>query len=69
MNIAALISRTQPEKNGAPSQRLIQITAHNSASHNASIIEQAFKVLCTELNAQGTISAMNYPQQDEQNGV
>ncbi|PUX31441.1 glycine cleavage system transcriptional repressor, partial [Cronobacter turicensis] len=25
--------------------------------------------LCTELDAQGTISVVNYPQQDEQDGV
>ena len=61
MNIAELVSRTQPAKADTPPQLFIQITAHSPASSDASIIEQAFKALCTELNAQGTISVVNYP--------
>lgn len=65
MNIAELVSRTQPSQDNLPPQLYIQITAHSPASQNASEIEQAFKDLCTELNAQGTISVVNYQQQDE----
>ncbi|MBK4715492.1 MULTISPECIES: glycine cleavage system transcriptional repressor [Tenebrionibacter/Tenebrionicola group] len=68
MNIAELISRTQPasgrEKTHA-SELYIQIAAHSPAQNDATNIEQAFKDLCTELNAQGTISVVNYPMQDE----
>ncbi|MFP1497706.1 glycine cleavage system transcriptional repressor [Escherichia coli] len=32
-------------------------------------IQQAFKALCTELNAQGSINVVNYSQHDEQDGV
>lgn len=69
MNIAELVSRTQPARPGVPPQLFIQITAHSPAAHDALIIEQAFNALCTELHAQGTISVVNYPQQDEQDGV
>ncbi len=65
MNIAELVSRTQPSQDNLPPQLYIQITAHSPASQNASEIEQAFKDLCTELDAQGTISVVNYQQQDE----
>ncbi|WP_058913276.1 glycine cleavage system transcriptional repressor [Entomohabitans teleogrylli] len=70
MNIAELVSRTQPSETqeGAPGL-YIQITAHSPVPHDATNIEQAFKALCTELNAQGTISVVNYPQHDEQDGV
>ncbi|MDY0971747.1 glycine cleavage system transcriptional repressor [Siccibacter turicensis] len=61
MNIAELVSRTKPAQDDAPPQLFIQITAHSPASSDASIIEQAFKALCTELHAQGTISVVNYP--------
>ena len=64
MNIAELVSRTQP----AVPTLFIQITAHSPASQDASNIEQAFKALCTELNAQGSISVVNYSQH-EQDGV
>ncbi|NIY49035.1 glycine cleavage system transcriptional repressor [Cedecea colo] len=64
MNIAELVSRTQPAQDNVPPQLYIQITAHSPASEDAVIIEQAFKALCTELNAQGTISVVN-PQQDD----
>lgn len=47
----------------------IQITAHSPATQNAANIEQAFKALCTELNAQGSINIVNYSQHDEQDGV
>lgn len=69
MNIAELISRTQSndenEQPGAP-QLYVQIAAHSPALQDATNIEQAFKDLCTELNAQGTISVVNYPQQDDE---
>ncbi len=64
MNIAELVSRTQPAQDNMPPQLYIQITAHSPASEDAGIIEQAFKALCTELHAQGTISVVN-PQQDD----
>lgn len=64
MNIAELVSRTQPTQDNTPPQLYIQITAHSPASEDAAIIEHAFKALCTELNAQGTISVVN-PQQDD----
>jgi len=69
MNIAELVSRTQANEQDASAQLFIQITAHSPASQNASNIEQAFKALCTELNAQGSINVVNYSQHDEQDGV
>ncbi|ALB67709.1 glycine cleavage system transcriptional repressor [Cronobacter muytjensii] len=69
MNIAELISRTQPAQENKSAQLYIQITAHSPASQDATIIEQPFRQLCTDLGAQGTISVVNYPQQDEQDGV
>lgn len=60
MNIAELVSRTQPAGESLPPQLFIQITAHSPALQETSVIEQAFKALCTELNAQGTISVVNY---------
>lgn len=69
MNIAELVSRTQANEEDASAQLFIQITAHSPASQNASNIEQAFKALCTELNAQGSINVVNYSQHDEQDGV
>jgi glycine cleavage system transcriptional repressor len=68
MNIAELVSRTQPGDGSAIPTLFIQITAHSPASQDASNIEQAFKALCTELNAQGSISVVNYSQH-EQDGV
>ena len=68
MNIAELVSRTQPSDDHALPVLFIQITAHSPASQDASNIEQAFKALCTELNAQGSISVVNYSQH-EQDGV
>ncbi|BCG08470.1 glycine cleavage system transcriptional repressor [Buttiauxella agrestis] len=65
MNIAELSSRTQPAQDGNPAQLYIQITAHSPASQDASVIEDAFKALCTELKAQGSINVVNYPQQDD----
>lgn len=69
MNIAELVSRTQPGDENALPQLFIQITAHSPATKNASNIEQAFKALCTELNAQGSINVINHSQHDEQDGV
>ena len=68
MNIAELVSRTQPGDGEITPKLFIQITAHSPASRDASIIEQAFKALCTELNAQGSINVVNYSQH-EQDGV
>jgi glycine cleavage system transcriptional repressor len=67
MNIAELVSRTSRAMTVVPTL-FIQITAHSPASQDASNIEQAFKALCTELNAQGSISVVNYSQH-EQDGV
>ena len=64
-----LVSRTQPAENGKAAQLFIQITAHSPASHDSANIEDAFKALCTELNAQGSINVVNYSQHDEQDGV
>lgn len=69
MNIAELVSRTQPGDENTLPQLFIQITAHSPATKNASNIEQAFKALCTELNAQGSINVINHSQHDEQDGV
>nr|WP_192469136.1 glycine cleavage system transcriptional repressor [Klebsiella michiganensis] len=69
MNIAELVSRTQPGANDESAQLFIQITAHSPTTQNTSNIEQAFKALCTELNAQGSINIVNYSQHDEQDGV
>lgn len=60
MNIAELVSRTQPAENERAAQLHIQITAHSPASADAANIEQVFKALCTELNAQGSINVVNY---------
>ncbi|MGB8664119.1 MAG: glycine cleavage system transcriptional repressor [Serratia inhibens] len=68
MNIAELVSRTQPAEGHLPPQLYIQITAHSPGDADASNIEQAFHRLCTELNAQGSISVVNYPQHDEKDG-
>lgn len=65
MNIAELVSRTQPAQENQPPLLYIQITAHSPASQDASFIEQAFNRLCTELQAQGTINVVQYPQHDE----
>ncbi len=65
MNIAELSSRTQPAQDGKPPQLYIQMTAHSPGSQDASVIEDAFKALCTELKAQGSINVVNYPQQDD----
>lgn len=69
MNIAELVSRTRVSGDDDSAQLFIQITAHSPATQNASNIEQAFKALCTELNAQGSINIVNYSQHDEQDGV
>lgn len=69
MNIAELVSRTQPGEDKDAAQLFIQITAHSPASQNTTNIEQAFKALCTELSAQGSINIVNYSQHDEQDGV
>lgn len=68
MNIAELVSRTQVTEGGLPAQLYIQITAHSTGEQDASNIEQVFYRLCTELNAQGSISIVNYPQHDEKDG-
>ncbi|EXU74829.1 glycine cleavage system transcriptional repressor [Erwinia mallotivora] len=65
MNIAELVSRTQPAQENQPPLLYIQITAHSPASRDAANIEQAFNHLCTELKAQGTISVVQYPPHDD----
>ena len=60
INIAELVSRTHPATDSLPARLCIQITAHSPASANAPFIEQAFKRLCTELHAQGTIKAVSH---------
>lgn len=60
MNIAELASRTQPTEDNQPPLLYIQITAHSPADQDASLIEQAFNRLCTELHAQGTIKAVSH---------
>ncbi|EMH4162540.1 glycine cleavage system transcriptional repressor [Pluralibacter gergoviae] len=69
MNIAELVSRTQPQERGESAQLFIQISAHCPGLQNAPKFEQDFKELCTELNAQGSINIVNYSQHDEQDGV
>lgn len=68
LNIAELISRTQQEREQENPELYIQITAHGTITDASTNIEQAFRSLCTELNAQGTISVVNYPPQDEHDG-
>jgi len=69
MNIAELVSKTQPDAPSGTPQLYIEITAHASAPHTAAKVEQDFHLLCTELNAQGSISIVNNPQhQDEMQG-
>lgn len=68
LNIAELVSRTQPVEGTQAPQLYIQITAHSPARQNAAIIESAFHKLCTELAAQGSISIVNYPQHDDRDG-
>jgi len=64
MNIAELVSRTKPAQDGLAPQLHIQITAHSPGGQDGIIIQQAFKALCTELNAEGTISIVNLQQED-----
>ena len=64
MNIAELVSRTKPAQDGKAPRLYIQITAHSPGSEDASIIQHAFKSLCTELNAEGTISVVNLQPED-----
>ncbi len=65
MYIAELVSRTQPAQEGTDAQLYVQITAHSPVSQDTTNIEPAFKALCTELKAQGTISVVNYPPHEE----
>jgi len=65
MNIAELVSRTQPAAENQPPLLYIQLTAQSPAHQDATFIEQAFNKLCTELNAQGTINLVKYPQHEE----
>jgi len=68
MNIAELVSKTQPAIGDALPKLYIQITAHSPAALDGSIIEPAFHQLCTELQAQGSISVVNYPQHAKRDG-
>jgi glycine cleavage system transcriptional repressor len=62
MNIAELVSKTQPVAEERPVQLYIQITAHGPGDQPVGRIEDEFHRLCTELNAQGSISVVNHPQ-------
>ncbi|QWA09654.1 glycine cleavage system transcriptional repressor [Sodalis ligni] len=62
MNIAELVSKTQPAQGEHPPRLYIQITAHGSSDRPVGEIEDTFHQLCTELNAQGSISVVNHPQ-------
>jgi glycine cleavage system transcriptional repressor len=68
MNIAELVSRTQPAVTTIQ-RSFYSDNRPQPCTQNASNIEQAFKALCTELNAQGSINIVNYSQHDEQDGV
>jgi len=65
MNIAELASKTTPASTEQAAQLSIQITAHSPANTHATIIEQAFHQLCTELNAQGSINVVSYSQHED----
>ncbi len=69
MDIAELVSRTHPASRGDAPRLHIQLTAHGPAAGAATTIEQTFHQLCTELNAQGSISVVNHPQYQERDGV
>lgn len=64
MNIAELVSRTTPAGQDREARLCIQITAHSPGFDDDTIIQHAFKSLCTELNAEGTISVVNLQQED-----
>ncbi len=68
MNIAELVSKTLPSEHDAQPQLYIQISAHSPLTQNAAVIEKAFDNLCTELNAQGNISVVTYPQNEDKDG-
>lgn len=55
MNIAELVSRTQPDNVGDAPILRIQMTAHSTDQSQLPEFEQAFQRLCTELKAQGSI--------------
>ncbi|NDL65406.1 glycine cleavage system transcriptional repressor [Acerihabitans arboris] len=69
MNIAELASKTQPALGDNPPRLNIQITAHGPAGWPVEQIEDTFHQLCTELKAQGSISIVNHPQNQEKDGV
>ncbi|NHW59257.1 glycine cleavage system transcriptional repressor, partial [Escherichia coli] len=50
---------THPSEDGSPARLEIQITAHNPLDDHGLVINEKFNQLCTELNAQGTISIVN----------
>ncbi|TKI06669.1 glycine cleavage system transcriptional repressor [Martelella alba] len=62
MNIAELVSKTQPAQGEQPPRLYIQITAHGPADPLVERLEDRFHQLCTELDAQGSISIVNHPQ-------
>lgn len=63
MNIAELVSKTREVDN--QEQLHIQMTAHSPADQLPKDIEKSFHKLCTELNAQGSINILTYPQSEE----
>lgn len=69
INIAELACKTRPALGDSPPRLTIQITAHGHADWPVAQIEDTFHQLCTELNAQGSISIVNHPQNQEKDGV
>ncbi|MGV7962116.1 glycine cleavage system transcriptional repressor [Photorhabdus tasmaniensis] len=57
-NIAELVSKTQSPEDDIPARLQIQITAHSLLDDDGIIIKQTFNKLCTDLNAQGSISIL-----------
>ncbi|CAK9885591.1 MAG: Glycine cleavage system transcriptional repressor [Candidatus Erwinia impunctatus] len=60
MSIAELISRTSPANDTHPSLLFISITTQGPEHSDIAAITQSFNKLCTELNAQGTISTIKH---------
>nr|MBA2817138.1 Gcv operon repressor [Candidatus Pantoea persica] len=64
MNIAKLVSRTQPAQADRTATLYIQMTAHSPAGVSYSQFEQAFYALCQELNAEGTLRFYSLEEED-----
>ncbi|CDH22993.1 glycine cleavage system transcriptional repressor [Xenorhabdus bovienii] len=59
-NIAELASKTHPAEENMPARLQIYITGHNPLDDNGLIFKESFYRLCTELNAQGSISVLDH---------